>query len=563
MLFDLIQKLLAICAVDGSYRKRALATITALLSDIHKVLHRPLASAALALTAFICVSVSTAAAAPMVVGSGIILACSQPGSGALRCDYRLTANSEPLAATASIGEMKLPNPTFAARTGAPASVAVLLLVDTSDPARAPAIDKAREHIARLVNDAEPHLRFGLAAFDRELEMLAPIGSDIDSIVAAANTLSAKGRTTELYRNVVRALNLLSTATDEHKVLMVLSDGLAEDRAYFHADAIKAALDSRIAIYSIGYPRSVALSVGLQSLRRLADESGGRFTAADSTLNLPEEFFLESFTSIENVGAISVDLSAASDALAGGTHDLHITMETNAGLTDVTVRVNFPARIVAEPVVKIVKIEVPKVIEVERIVRVPQPRVAAATAATNISTGSQPAAVPLWYWIVAIGLLALALLVLLLVLLMQRSSNGLSSSAKQPIPTPISMEGLAFLTLDQDSKEIPHPIRSAAFRIGRMKDNDLVVDDTSVSRHHAEVRRRRDGSFEALDLNSMNGVFVNGKKVHESTLNDGDLLDVGDIRMRFSAENVNALGGEETVMLRTILPIQPFPDVDRR
>jgi hypothetical protein len=66
---------------------------------------------------------------------------------------------------------------------------------------------------------------------------------------------------------------------------------------FHADAIKAALDSRITIYSIGYPRSVALSVGLQSLRRLADESGGKFIAADIKLDVPEEFFLESFTSI--------------------------------------------------------------------------------------------------------------------------------------------------------------------------------------------------------------------------------------------------------------------------
>jgi Mg-chelatase subunit ChlD len=177
----------------------------------------------------VCLS-SSIIAAPIVVGNGLVLTCSQPVSGTLRCDYRLTTNGRPLAASAAIGEVALPNPTFATRTGAPASVAVLLLVDTSDPARAPAIKKIREHIARLVNDAEPHLRFGLAAFDSDLEMLAPIGSDIDSLVVAANGLSAKGRTTELYRNVVRALDLLATATDEHKVLMVLSDGLAEDRA---------------------------------------------------------------------------------------------------------------------------------------------------------------------------------------------------------------------------------------------------------------------------------------------------------------------------------------------
>jgi hypothetical protein len=520
------------------------------------VLHTLLACAALA-----CVPGATIAAGPMVVGNGLVLSCSQQGSSTLRCDYRLTGSGQPLAASATIDDLSLPDPTFAARTGAPDSTAILLLVDTSDPARAPAIVKAREHIARLVNEAEPHLRFGLASFDSDLEMLVPIGSDIDSIVAATRSLEAKGPTTELYRNIIGALNLLSTATAEHKVLMVLSDGLAEDSAYFHADAIRTALNSRIAIYSIGYPRSVALSVGLQSLRRLAEETGGQYIAADNALNLPGEYFGAPFTTIENIGALSVDLRSAADALSGGAHALNVVLETDAGPTNATIPVTFAARIAAAPVVKVVEIEVPKIIEVEKIVRVP-PRVTTAPGATGPgnAAANQSAGIPLWYWIIAIALLALALLVLLLVLLMQRRSNIPQSPPDAAAPAPVSIDGLAYLTLIQDEEQLPHPIYSATFRIGRLADNDLVIRDPSVSRHHAEIRRRRDGGFKVLDLDSMNGVFVNGTKVREFDLSQGDNLDVGDVRMLFSAKNVADLTGENTVMLRTVMPDQPFPGV---
>jgi hypothetical protein len=450
----------------------------------------------------------------------------------------------------------LPDPTFAARTGAPTNLSVLLLVDTSDPARAPVIDKTRAHISRLINDAEPHVRFGLASFDSDLEILAPVGSDIDTLIDAVSRLSANGRTTELYRNVVDALKLLSTTTDEHKVLMVFSDGLAEDRAYFHADAIQTALEHHIAIYSVGYPRSVSLSVGLQSLRRLAEESGGGFTTADDNLELPEEFFLDSFSEMENVGALSVDLNPAAKVLAGGAHELQVVMETNGGPTQVIIPVALPARITSEPVVKVVEIEVPKVIEVEKIVRVPQNTATPLPGANTSRAGTETqSGIPLWYWILAIALLALALLVLLLILLMQRRA-GAAQSLSQGAPTAIvSLDGLAYLVLEQDPDQIPSPINSATFRIGRLADNDLVIRDPSVSRHHAEIRRQRDGTFQVIDLDSMNGVFVNGTKVRESALKQGDQLDVGDVRMSFS---VDELDGAETVMLRAVVPEQSFP-----
>jgi DNA-binding response OmpR family regulator len=58
-------------------------------------------------------------------------------------------------------------------------------------------------------------------------------------------------------------------------------------------------------------------------------------------------------------------------------------------------------------------------------------------------------------------------------------------------------------------------------IGRWEDNDVVIDDRWVSRHHAQVRRE-EGSYVIQDLESKNGTFVNGRRIAAPTpLADGD------------------------------------------
>jgi ABC-type multidrug transport system ATPase subunit/pSer/pThr/pTyr-binding forkhead associated (FHA) protein len=64
------------------------------------------------------------------------------------------------------------------------------------------------------------------------------------------------------------------------------------------------------------------------------------------------------------------------------------------------------------------------------------------------------------------------------------------------------------------------------RIGRAVDNDLVVDDLSVSRAHAELRTRPDGRYEIADLGSHNGTFLNGQPVLYAVVEPGDLIGIG-------------------------------------
>ena len=77
------------------------------------------------------------------------------------------------------------------------------------------------------------------------------------------------------------------------------------------------------------------------------------------------------------------------------------------------------------------------------------------------------------------------------------------------------------------------IRSSLCRIGRAADNDVCLDDDTVSAHHAEIRQRKDGFFAIEDLNSTNGVTVNSKKVKSRILRPGDLIEIGEIRLRLN------------------------------
>ena len=69
------------------------------------------------------------------------------------------------------------------------------------------------------------------------------------------------------------------------------------------------------------------------------------------------------------------------------------------------------------------------------------------------------------------------------------------------------------------------------QIGRAPGCDIVLDDRNVSRRHAEIRRR--GPVVVLvDLDSTNGTIVNGRRVREHPLADGDRITLGNSRLTF-------------------------------
>ena len=69
-------------------------------------------------------------------------------------------------------------------------------------------------------------------------------------------------------------------------------------------------------------------------------------------------------------------------------------------------------------------------------------------------------------------------------------------------------------------------------IGRSKDCDIRLADPNVSRRHAEVRPDGDG-YTVVDLDSTNGIEVDGKRVKELELQDGARFTLGSTEISFS------------------------------
>ncbi len=69
-------------------------------------------------------------------------------------------------------------------------------------------------------------------------------------------------------------------------------------------------------------------------------------------------------------------------------------------------------------------------------------------------------------------------------------------------------------------------------VGRHEHSDLLLDDVSVSRHHALFTRTASGRITLRDLNSLNGTYVNGARVEETALHSGDEVQIGKYKLVF-------------------------------
>jgi DNA-binding NtrC family response regulator len=89
-------------------------------------------------------------------------------------------------------------------------------------------------------------------------------------------------------------------------------------------------------------------------------------------------------------------------------------------------------------------------------------------------------------------------------------------------------------LDTERAGTVYPLSGELLRIGKAPENDVVIDHPTVSRNHLVVRRHGD-RFLVQDLDSTNGTFLDGAQVREAYLRPGALLEVGDVRLRFSPQ----------------------------
>ena len=95
--------------------------------------------------------------------------------------------------------------------------------------------------------------------------------------------------------------------------------------------------------------------------------------------------------------------------------------------------------------------------------------------------------------------------------------------------------MAKLILNNKNKDIVYEIEPDEYTIGKSNDNDIALNKTGVSRHHAMLLWE-DNSYYIKDLNSTNGVRVNGVLTTHQRLHSGDILKLGQAVFTFEDDS---------------------------
>lgn len=367
------------------------------------------------------------------------------------------------------------------------TTAVLFLLDISDPARQRVVDRNAEHIAAMAHAGGAHHRFALATFAETLEIVAGIGADADEIAEAAQGIRAVGQRTELVRLGAEAVTYLSAVDADRKAIVLMSDGEAEDDAsvYPATHFAEAARRANVRVYALGYHSSREETFG--KMRFIAERSGGALIRADPSFALPAAYLEDPFAWLDAGGQATFDLTPATDAGLGGARTLTLEFELEDGTVETA--------------------------QIEVVLPASEGELAPGALDERIAE----------HWLIAASALAAVLVLLGLGIWLIRRSRRHQGEDREPV---------AYLEfLDGDGTR--WPMRTKSIKIGRDSDNDLQLKNDTVSAYHATIHLQRDGTFIVTDLNSLNGVLVNGEEVEIAALQDGAELELGEVRCRFT------------------------------
>ncbi|SEH08658.1 FHA domain-containing protein [Candidatus Venteria ishoeyi] len=417
--------------------------------------------------------------------------CQQPTPQQLSCDYRMIQGEMPQSVTAHLQPHNLPMMTEAQTYPFPqAQTAILFVVDVSNPRRQKVVKKNIKQIRAMLGKAQAHQRFGLIALGTDFYQLVALGATAEELSPQVEQLNARDVTTELYRHTLAAVEELAAFEATRKALFLFSDGKAEDAtdAYSREDVVNAALNAKVMIYGLGYPFPKETTPDLQRLIRLAEDTGGIYRKASKTSVLPETFLSAPFRFIDNGARLQFDLNPAISAGLSGEQQVLLKFQRGED-SDLELAVKI---ILPEPE--------------------PMPEMAEAPPEPDFLQNN-------WLYLVGVGLL----LLLLAAYILRRAGQTQQASASKTYAHLHSLDGNERFVMNKTT-----------VRIGRNADNEICLRNDSVSSHHAEIHLGRQQQFVLVDLDSTNGVMLNGEFVKGSIeLEAEDLLEIGEVRLRFA------------------------------
>lgn len=462
--------------------------------------------------------------------------CQEPvevsGGAAVTCDVRASGFAVFQDMKAALkGEAEALPSTFDAFDPAVQGATTTYLIQLLPNARRTTLAQMGDAVVTFTDQRQGKRRFAAYTFSNDLSLIADSGTSKAEFVRQIIAVKPASTTVQLYKSALAAVEALARESGDRKALVILGDGTSDDTGYGHDQVVKAAREAGVAIHVLGYYDDRAARPNFQKLARLAEDTGGYAAEVKQGPGAARDFTKEIVTArfvgevLENGGTLKADLKGPSGPR---------TLVLSASITD------------------------GKSLETEEQVEIPaapQPSFETTLRPAEPRPAPEPAGVFDW---LADNALLLGLLAVLLgagafgVVRYRRAETGETApAASEPEtvdpaparrasePLPDAEEGLPVVYgwLEMlDGEAARHPLRTTNVRVGRHRDNDICLQNDSISRRHAvlhynaETRR-----FVITDLGGGNGVVVNKARYKSRELNDGDTVELGEVRLRFRAE----------------------------
>jgi hypothetical protein len=405
----------------------------------------------------------------------------------------------------------------------------IILIDlTPGPggARRATFATEQKFIRQFVQSLPSGESIAVYGFNEQMVRLANFSRDRNVALTAIDEMKLAGTNTRISTFTKEAIGILDARKDTLiKNVFVISDG-EEEGERDAAGVTKAAVDAGVSISALGmFWRPIGAGqtgAGMDYLESLTTNTLGssvplqlrRPTEAQSTLSDFQRAVNKSFL---GSGLIVPD-GDPQEA------DIFVTMKkptigVSGGFTEEKISARFTPKAKTD--------EAPSQVETNE-------------EAAEMLIFGYPA-----MWIYAAGAAIGGLLLLLLILLLRKprtedkgdfdlddfdeATQASLGPVPTPAPKPAAPNAYGYI-VESNGHRLPITSRNAS--IGRSADNTVTLADDSVSRNHAQLTSTSNGAFRLVDLGSLNGTFVNGKKVTDKVaVSSGDQIKFGEVETR--------------------------------
>lgn len=459
------------------------------------------------------------------------------GEKRIRVSLRLADTVNITSATTKLktatGETTMPVTWKAFDSMPEANCAWMIVIDNSNPARQQTVKACVAEVRAFLALLPKGDAVMIASLSRDLVVESPFDSaqsQRDTALAAIKADGEASLTTLIYQNVKHGLaDHLARRSESRKCVVLLTDG--KDETPGGPVAVKARRDELITeakklgipVHSFGFAEKATEANYFADLKEAALQTDGlHVPAVVATHQLATDTWPTLVGVMHGGGTALLDVSALTEA---GSVTLELTSESGKNAS-----VLIPHEVVAQAL----HVDAP-----------PAPALKPAMPASDPLSAKEAPSMPLWAWAAAgAGLL------MLVVLARRGKKNSRGDAPKQAAPvraepaaapkrpapapsTPVAENASAPPALLElvDGNRTRHTVTAKGAKIGSGKHNDIVFKDDSVSESHCVITMKN-GEWTIADLESASGLCVNGTYYHQASLSAGDVIQIGEVEMRF-------------------------------